>query len=342
MESARGALYFWQGIKPSDAILNVLTTSFIGWYNLSLPFLNVGAKNVFLHHWDPRQFLATLEAERITAVFLAPTMWRMLLREDVSKYDLSAVRMAYFAGEAMDRTTLERIRTLFTPDIVNVYGSTETGSCSAGTVLFAEEMTPERLTSVGKPLLNADIRIIRSGGTAEEEVPRGERGEVIIRGPSVAAAIWDDPAMTRKTFEGPDPWWHSGDIGHLDADGFLYVDGRMDDMIISGAININPLTVEDALLGHPAVVECAVIGIADPEWGQRVKAYVVPRHAQLTADELDAFLRSGPLSRYQRPRLYEFVSQLPRTATGKINRRALREASAVPPVFERSAEHSEQ
>jgi acyl-CoA synthetase (AMP-forming)/AMP-acid ligase II len=332
LESARGAIYYWGGIKPHDSILNPMTTSFIGWYNLALPFLNVGAKSVFLHRWDPRAYLAAVERERITHVFLAPTMWRLLLREDVTRHDLSSVKIAYFAGEMMDRTTLQRIRERVCPRVANVYGSTESGSCSAGTVLFEEDMTFERLGSVGKPLLNADLRVIRPGGTAADELPPGERGEVIIRGPSVAAEVWDDPATSRAKFEEPGPWWHSGDEGWLDPEGFLHLSGRIDDMIISGGINVHPAVVEDALLAHPAVAECAVVGVPDPEWGQRIKAFVVPRGPAPAPEALDAFLRAGPLPGYQRPRLYEVVGALPHTATGKVNRRALRARAAGPPA----------
>jgi acyl-coenzyme A synthetase/AMP-(fatty) acid ligase len=328
IESARGGPYFFQGIKPSDSILNILSTSFIGWYNLSLPFFNVGAKVVFLSRWDPIKYLDTVERERITIVFLIPTMWRLLFKAGVEGRDLRSVRLAGFAGEVMDLATLERIRKQICPHVINVYGTTETGSCSAGTVMFEEDMTPERLASVGKPLLNADIRVIRPGGTSEDVLPPGESGEVIIRGPSVASSVWDDAATARKIFEGPYPWWHSGDYGHLDEQGFLYLEGRLDDMIISGGINIPPARVEEALLQHPDVAECAVIGVPDPDWGQRIKAFVVLKRPGLTEAELDAFLRQSDLSPYQRPREYEFVTDLPRTSTGKVNRKALREAEA--------------
>jgi fatty-acyl-CoA synthase len=328
LESARGAHFYWGGIKPTDAIVNVLTTSFIGWHNLALPFLNVGAKCVFRARWHPGSFLDAVERERATHVFLAPTMWRMLLREGLDGRDLGSVRIGYFAGEMMDRTTLEQVRARVTPHVANVYGSTETGSCSAGAVLFEEDMAPDRLGSVGRPLLNADIRIIRPGGRAADEVPRGQRGEVIIRGPSVASLVWDDPETTARVFEGRDPWWHSGDEGYLDPAGFLYLTGRLDDMIISGGINIHPARVEEALLSHAGVAECAVIGVPDPEWGQRVKAYVVAKRPDLGADDLDRFLLSSALSNYQRPRTYAFVEELPKTSTGKIDRRALRESEA--------------
>jgi fatty-acyl-CoA synthase len=328
VESARGGAYFWNGIRPTDSILNVLTTSFIGWYNLSLPFFNVGAKNVFLSKWDPKTYLETMEREGITAAFLIPTMWRLLIKEGAAGYDLSAVKMAGFAGEVMDPTTLQHIREQITPHVINVYGTTETGSCSGGTLLWEEDILADerRLASVGKPLLNADIRVIRLGGTVREEVPPGEQGEVVISGPSVASLVWDDPAKTEEIFEfdGANTWWHSGDAGYLDEDGYLYLEGRLDDMIISGGINILPARVEDAVLAHDDVVECAVVGVPHPEWGQQVAAYVVAKNPALTEADLDAFLRQSELSDYQRPRRYVFAETMPRTSSGKLNRRALR------------------
>jgi acyl-CoA synthetase (AMP-forming)/AMP-acid ligase II len=125
-----------------------------------------------------------------------------------------------------------------------------------------------------------------------------------------------------------DTWWRSGDIGRLDHEGYLYLEGRVDDMIISSGINILPSRVEEVLLSHPDLAECAVIGVAHPEWGQQIKAYVVSRRPGLTPDQLDEFMRGSELSDYQRPRAYELVESLPRTSTFKIDRRALREMEA--------------
>jgi len=143
----------------------------------------------------------------------------------------------------------------------------------------------------------------------------------------VANLVWNDPAVARRIFEpdGTNTWWHSGDMGHLDEDGYLYLEGRVDDMIISGGINIMPARVEEVLLAHPDVAEAAVIGVPDPEWGQKVKAFVISKRADLDDAELDRFMKESELADYQRPRIYEFAEALPRTATGKINRKALRQ-----------------
>jgi acyl-CoA synthetase (AMP-forming)/AMP-acid ligase II len=285
--------------------------------------INAGAKVAFMTHWDPNDFLRTVQDERCTHAFLAPTMWRMLLRQGRGDYDLSSITSAGFAGEPMDTATLREIRERISPNIFNIYGSTESGSCSAGTVMFPHDLADEsRIDSVGRPMLNADIRIIKPGGTADDVLPPGEEGEVLIRGPSVAAGIWYRPALARKVFEGP--WWHSGDIGVIDQDRYLYLRGRIDDMIISGGINILPSLVEDAVMSHPAVSEAAVIGVPDASWGQRVVAVVV-RRGEVTLEQLDAYVKQSDLAAYARPREYRFVDELPKGNTGKVSRKMLRE-----------------
>ena len=321
MESARGGSYLWR-MMPSDAMCNMMSTAFIGWYNVTLPVINAGGKVVFLPHWDPRRFLEAVQNERCTHAFLAPTMWRMLLRHGLDGFDLSSITSAGFAGEPMDTATLREIKARVSPNIFNIYGSTESGSCSAGTVMFPSDLEDEaRIDSVGRPMLNGDVRVIKPGGTADDVLPPGEEGEVLIRGPSVAVGFWYRPSLARKVFEGP--WWHSGDMGVIDADRYVYLRGRIDDMIISGGINILPSAVEDAVMRHPAVSEAAVIGVPDARWGQRVVACVVTR-APVTAEDLDAFVHETDLAAYARPREYRFMDELPKGNTGKVSRKMLR------------------
>jgi acyl-CoA synthetase (AMP-forming)/AMP-acid ligase II len=175
-------------------------------------------------------------------------------------------------------------------------------------------------------MLNGDIRVVRPGGTANDVLPPGEEGEVLIRGPSVAVGFWYRPALARKVFEGP--WWRSGDMGMIDADRYVYLRGRIDDMIISGGINILPSAVEDAVMRHPAVSEAAVIGVPDARWGQRVVACVVTR-APVTEQELDAFVHETDLAPYARPREYRFMDELPKGNTGKVSRKTLRSQLAA-------------
>lgn len=320
VESARGGAYIW-GCNPHSCQLVPISTSFTGWSNAVFPFMNVGAKSVYMAHFNPQRYIETLVEEKCTTCVLIPTIWRMLFQMDISSYDLSNVELAGFAGEVIDGPTLEKIRTQITPNIINIYGTTETLLCG-GTIMFAKDMTPERIESVGKPLLNGEIRIIEPGGSIEDTLPAGEEGEIIVSGPSVANEMWNDPALTRKVFE--DGWWHSGDLGRLDEENFLYIDGRIDDMIISGGINIMPAPIEQTILDHPLVTEVAVVGIKDDQWGQRITAFVSVSSDRLTAEELHDFVCASELSHYQRPRDYQFLQELPKGPTGKLNRKSLR------------------
>jgi fatty-acyl-CoA synthase len=336
VELARTDVYLYGGIRPGDRSLVPLSTAFIGCTNGWLPFINAGACVIFMEKFDLDELVRRAAAERVTHVFLTPTLWRRVLNSDLAGVDFGAVRQVGFAAEPMDAPTLRRLRERISPNVVQMYGSTETGA--AATCIWAEEMVGDRLTSVGRPMLNGDLRVVVPGGGPNDEVVRGEAGEILVTSPSLAAGIWDDPALTAKAFIEADGrrWWRSGDLGRLDADGFLFIEGRHDDMIISGGINIMPAPVEEALLTHPGVRECAVVGMPDPEWGERVEAFVVVGEQAVDGAALDQHLRAGSLSPYQRPRAYTFVAELPRTPTHKINRRALRERAPTQTEAQRS------
>jgi len=321
MASARAGVHM-VGASPSSAIVNVSSTAFVGWYNCTLPFLMAAGKVVLLPHWDPERYLQSMRAERATFAFLVPTMWRMLLDKAPEHHGSSTLTCAAYAGEPMDRTTLRRIRERVCRRVLNVYGATETGAWAGGTAMLIEdEQAMERLDSVGKPLLGSDIRVIRPGGTPDEQLPSGEEGEVLIRGASVTSQAWDQPEISRQRMTGP--WWRSGDLGLIDAQGYLYLRGRVDDMIISGGINILPNEIEEILLSHAAVTECAVTGVPDERWGQRVVAFIVAREP-VTPEQLVRHLEASGLSNYKHPREYRFVDGLPRGNTGKVARRQLR------------------
>lgn len=326
MEGARGATYPFQ-LGPSSTIVHLFTTSFMGWYNLALPALNVGSKLVFMDHWDPLAYVKKMAEERATIVLLVPTMWRMLLQLPVEDYDLSSIVLAGFAGEVMDTATLRAIRERICTNVINAYGTTETGP-SAGTVMFSEDLQREdKIQSIGKPMLNSEARVIEPGGDADVEMPVGEEGEIIIKGPSRAIQMWYDPALSRRVFRGD--WWYSGDLGHMDDEGYLYIHGRVDDMIITGGINVMPAPIEDLLLGHEHVQECAVVGLPDPEWGQRITAFIITTHADLAVEHLQAHAKASDLPNYQQPKEYRFVTELPRGSSGKTSRKILRDRAVA-------------
>jgi long-chain acyl-CoA synthetase len=327
IENARSNLYMYQGILPTDRSLVPLSTAFIGCYNGWFPFLNAGACTIFMEHFDLTAVPHLVREERATHVFLTPTLWRRILNAEDAGENFRSVRLIGFAAEPMDAATLKRLRERISPNVVQGYGSTEIGA--AATSIGADEMLGERLISVGRPLVNGDIRVITPGGRPDQSVSTGEVGEVLISSPSLAAQIWGDPEATTAAFviDGDRRWWRSRDLGRLDADGYLYLEGRRDDMIISGGINIMPARVEDVLLAHPGVAECAVVGVPSAEWGEEVQAFIVGRDPKLDAAAIDLHVRGSELSPYQRPRVYHFVGELPRTSTNKVLRRALRETA---------------
>lgn len=324
--SARnGALYMAVDEHTSSA--STFATAFIGWYNMYLPFLFAGAKVAFVSQWDSKRYLQTLQDERVTVCFLVPTMWRMLLREDIGQYDLSAIQRVGYAGEPMDSATASTISERICATMINTYGTTESGSWGGCTVMLPDDFANGRgIGSVGKAANGVEIRVIEPGGSVDDQVNPGTEGEVIISGPSVANQIWEQPELACRVFDGR--WWRSGDMGVIDDDGYLYLHGRIDDMIISGGINVQPGEVEDTILTHPAVTECVVIGLPHEKWGQQVTAYVI-RKTEVTAEQLAAHVNESRLSRYKKPREYRFVDELPRGNTGKVVRRLLREQEII-------------
>lgn len=292
-----------------------------------LPRVHVGASNVILHSFNPPEVLKTLAEEKITVMFGAPTMWNMLLQQPVKDYDLSAFRLLGYGGASMAPAMVRQCHEAFGADLLQYYGMTELGP--AVTVLYPEEQLP-KAGSAGKAILNHEVRVVRprEDGPAEPDdvVAPGEVGEVIIRGPALMLEYYNRPEATaRALYKG---WYHSGDLATVDEEGYIWIADRLDDMIISGAENIYPREVEDALYEHPEVLEVAVVGTPDERWGEVVTAYVVPKSGSLTDAELDRFLKEGDrLADYKRPRLYHFVKELPKTASGKIQKFKLRETS---------------
>ena len=328
IEAARSTFAMYRDLRPGSRIAIPYSTAFTGFYATFLPFLNAGGCCVFLEKFDVEVYQNALRAEQVTHMSLAPTMWRKLLSFDSNPDTYASVIQAQFAAEPMDSTTLNRIRETVSPNVAHAYGSTET--CGFLTIHTVEDMTGDRLVSVGRPFPNAEVRIVKVGGSAEDVLAAGELGVVLATSPSVAAGIWEDDEMTERMFVTDANglrWWRSSDMGRLDEDGYLFLEGRSDDMIISGGINIMPAAVEEILFQHPAVLEAAVVGFPHPEWGQQVQAFVVSADPSLSTDELKRFVSESDLSRYQQPRAFHFVESLPKTATNKLNRRLLREGA---------------
>jgi acyl-CoA synthetase (AMP-forming)/AMP-acid ligase II len=204
------------------------------------------------------------------------------------------------------------------------YGMTET--TAAATYLFPADHRralagePNLLLSAGRPLLGTEVRIVDDDGAA---VPNGTIGEVAVRGPQLMRGYWNLPEPTAEALRGG--WMHTGDAGILDDEGFLYIQDRVKDMIVSGGENVYPREVEDVLFQHPAVADVAVIGVPDERWGEAVKAIVVRKDGEtVDADALLTYCK-GQLGGYKRPRSVEFIEALPRNPSGKVLKKDLRE-----------------
>ncbi|MBH0230355.1 fatty acid--CoA ligase [Halobacillus yeomjeoni] len=293
------------------------------------PRVMVGAANVFMHHFDPAEVIETVKEEEVTSFFAAPTMWNMMLQEDFSKEDFRTLRQGLYGGAPMAPALTTRLHEALGVQLIQAYGMTEMGP--AITALMEDEQQ-SKAGSAGRPLINFDVRVVKTnerGPSEPEEVCKpGEPGEIIVRGPSMMQAYYNRPEATEEAlYKG---WYHTGDIGSFDDDGYLWVSDRVKDMIISGGENIYSREVEDVLFDHPAVMDAAVIGEPDELWGERVVAFIVKKDDHLDEKQLDEFCTSeNRLARYKRPRRYEFVSELPRNASGKLQKFKLREKSAA-------------
>ena len=263
--------------------------------------------------------LRLIEAEGITALYLVPTLYYDLLATPrFASADVSSVRTLGFAGAPMAEGLLRRVADAFQPELfVNHYGSSEVYTFTV------DQDAPAKPGSAGKAGINQRIRVVEIGaGDPARRVAAGEDGEVIasLDSEEAFAGYWQRPdADARALRQG---WYFTGDVGYCDADGDLFVTGRVDDMIVSGGENVLPAEIESVLSVHPAVAEAAVAGLADERWGQTVAAFVV-RASPVEADALDAHCRASTLADFKRPRAYVFVRAIPKSPVGKVLRRLL-------------------
>ena len=291
---------------------------------LMLQLMIILGRQVILPSFDEAQLLRAIHEERATEVFLVPTMLKRLLDHPTRRqHDLSSLRTVLYGASPIDSTLLRQaLEALPQLDFWHLYGMTELSS--AVTALRPQYhrlgSNTERLRSAGVTMPAVELRIVDSQGLP---VSPGIVGEITVRGPCVMAGYWNKPAETTQAIR--DGWMHTGDGGRLDADGFLYVVDRMKDMIVTGGENVYSAEVENAITQLPAVSQCAVIGVPDEHWGERVHAVVVLKPgAQLTDKELIAHCREL-IASYKCPRSVDFKEALPLSAAGKILKYKLRE-----------------
>jgi fatty-acyl-CoA synthase len=283
----------------------------------ALPPFYAGARVVIQRFFDPSEALRAIEHEKVTFVFGIPVMFLMMTQAPgFETSDYSSVRFFIAGGSACPRSLIE---TWLKHGITfnQGYGMTET---SAAVTALRSEDALRKLGSCGKPVLHTDIRIVDPEGL---DVPVGEMGEVIIKGPNVIREYWRLPEATAETIV--DGWLRTGDMGYADEEGYLFLVDRRKDMYISGGENVYPAEVEDVLMRFEKLQDAGVIGVPDDKWGEVGLALVVGRPGvEVSSEELIEYCR-GKLAGYKIPKKVSFVEALPRTATGKILKRELKE-----------------
>ena len=289
--------------------------------DLAMPLLLCGGRVVLgaSRQFDPARLLSTIAAQRGTVIPIYPAMIRRILNEvpDLAAYDLASLRLIITGGEGAIIPVIQGVHERF-PGVafVNNYGSTEGGPI---TTFLAPEDALRKIGSVGKESFGTEVRIADAN---DQPLPSGQVGEILVRGPLVTPGYWNRPDLTAECWR--NGWWHTGDLGRRDEDGFIYIAGRIKDMVKSGTENIFPIEVEQVIATLPGVVEVGVIGVPDDHWGESVAAFVVQSPgAALDADAVIAHCRAN-LASYKKPRYVLFVESLPRGTTNKVNKNALR------------------
>jgi len=307
-------------ITPSDSMLHAASLIHASGVFV-LPFWLRGARTVIMPGFDPLAYLQLIEKERITSINMVPTMMQMLLEHPAFNSDsLSTLRHIIYGASPMPRPVIEKaISLLGQHRFWQYFGQTEFPLVIAA--LRPEDHVPELFGACGRPSLDVEIRLVNEGG---DDVPEGMEGEVVVRGPSMMAGYYNAPALNQEMFlEGG--WLRTRDIGVFDERGFLHLKDRTSDMIITGGYNVYPREIEDILLNHPAVAECAVVGLKDPKWIEAVTAIVVVKDGSEVSDgDLINFVSKQAAS-YKKPQKILFATSIPKTLIGKINRRLIRE-----------------
>lgn len=304
-------------LTSRDRILTTTPMFHVGGFNiLTLPALHAGATVVIHARFDPQATLDTIEQEQITLVVLVPAQLTAML--DLPTWNpakLRSLRMITTGSTIVSEQFARKINAFGIP-LAQVYGSTETGPAAAYQRAGDAMLRPG---SAGAPALHCEVQIVDA---AETPVATGEDGEILVRGCNVMRGYWNRPELTASALR--DGWYHTGDVGHLDQDGFLYVVTRKRDMIISGGENVYPEEVESVLLEMVEIKEVCIFGKPDHRLGEQVTAAIVLREGTVLSASAISVHLTGRLARYKHPRTVHFVTCLPRTSLGKVVRGEVR------------------
>lgn len=288
---------------------------------LIMPTLVQGGTVYIQDGFDAEKVLRTIEAEKISIIWLVPTMIYVLLDHPLLKeIDTSSLKLVVYGASPMSPTRLAEAIDHFGPVFMQIYGQTEVPmNITTLNVEDHDPANPERLASCGQPQIGVQVKMLDDEGN---EVPQGEVGEICVRGPLVMEGYWRKPKETEEALEFG--WLHTGDMGRVDDEGFVYIVDRKKDMIISGGFNVYPKEVEDVLTSHPDVAQAAVIGVPDEKWGEAVKAVVIPRTgANPDAEALRAMVKEQK-GAVLTPKTIDIAEAIPLTPVGKPDKKALR------------------
>jgi fatty-acyl-CoA synthase len=321
-------MLFWNSVNTTlrlDLVQSDVSVTYTplfhtgGWNVLTTPFLHRGARLILLKRFDADRLLELCDEEQVTVLFGLPTIMDMLARSPrFAATTFGSVRYAIVGGEPMSLELIRLWQDRGVP-IRQGYGLTEFGP---NVFSLQEEHAERKIGSIGFPNFYIDARVVDED---DRELPAGEVGELVLRGPVCTPGYWNNPAATAETIV--DGWFHTGDVVRRDEEGFYYVVDRKKDMYKSGGENVYPVEVEHYLRTHPKIRDVAVVGVPDPKWGEVGRAFVVlePEMAA-TADEVREYC-AGRLAKFKTPAHVTFVAELPRGDSGKVLKRALREAS---------------
>jgi len=330
-------IYVLDNVDPASPDVeekNILTVPLyhVAGFQALLAAVYGGRTVVMMRQFEVDQWMDTVQNEKVNRAMLVPTMLKRVIdHPSFDDYDLSTLRVITYGAAPMPFEVIKKAIEMM-PDVrfINAFGQTETSSTITtlgpedhvitGTPEEKEKKLKRLETSIGRPMPDVEMKVVDADG---KDLPLGEIGEFVARGPRIMKGYFKDDEKTAKAFT-EDGWLRTGDTGYMDEDGYFYLAGRGDDMIIRAGENISPEEVEQALGSHPKIEEVAVIGVPDPDWGQEPKAIVVLKEGETaTADEIMEYCRQK-LASFKRPRAVLFVDELPRNPMGKVLKKDLR------------------
>jgi long-chain acyl-CoA synthetase len=313
------------GYGPDDVYLHAAPMFHLADGSATCAVTQLGGTHAHVRAFNPESVLRCIERDRITSIVLVPTMITALINSPmITEVDLSSFRRLSYGGSPIAATTLRRAMELLGCEFRQVYGMTEAApiltTLSPKDHRLDQSEGSRRLRSAGQACIGIDLKVVDE---AEREVVSGTVGEILVRGDNVMLGYWERPEETAGALRGG--WYHTGDLGTMDEDGYIYIVDRKKDMIISGGENIYSVEVEHALASHPSVLECAVIGVPDDKWGESVLGVVVLRAGhEVGLEDLIAHCRER-IAHYKAPKAIVFAESLPKSGAGKILKRELRE-----------------